>query len=113
MKTLLKNIKKDEVLKLTDLVAVSAGQIASKTLIQNNGVSITMFAFDKDEEIGTHDSSGDAMVTVLEGSGRFSVGKKQHIVKAGETIVMPANIPHSVYALEPLKWLLVVVFPQQ
>ena len=57
--------------------------MVSKTLAQNKAVSITLFAFDKGEEIGTHDSTGDAMVTVLEGTGRFTVGGVPHIVKAG------------------------------
>ena len=72
---------------------VRPGEIVSKTLAQNDCVSITLFAFDKGEEIGTHDSTGDAMVTVLEGAGSFTVGGEAHIVKAGETLVMPAKFP--------------------
>ena len=52
------------------------------------------------------------MATVLDGKGRFSVGGKEHIVKAGETIVMPAGIEHSIFAIEPFKWMLTVVFPK-
>ena len=71
----------------------------------------SLFAFAKGEEIGTHDSTGDAMVTVLEGTGRFTVGGVEHLVHAGETLVMPAKVPHAVYATEAFKWLLTVVFP--
>ena len=61
----IKNIDHETVFKLTDLVSVQPGQVVSKTLAQNKAVSVTMFAFDKGEEISTHESIGDAMVTVL------------------------------------------------
>ncbi len=73
---------------------------------------MTIFAFAKGEEISTHDSNGDAMVTVLEGVGRFTVGGVPHIVKAGESLVMPAKVPHAVFGEEDFKWLLMVVFPE-
>lgn len=111
MDKFIKNITHEEVQKLTDLVSADKGQVVSKTLAQNNAVSVTVFAFSKGEEIGTHDSTGDAMVTVLEGTGEFTVGGVKHTVKAGETLVMPATVPHSVFAPEDFKWLLVVVFP--
>ena len=107
----IKNIDHETVVKLTDLVSVQPGQVVSKTLAQNKAVSVTLFAFDQGEEIGTHDSTGDAMVTVLEGPGRFTVGGTPHLVKAGETLVMPAGVPHAVYGEEAFKWLLTVVFP--
>ena len=111
MQKFIKNIDHETVLKLADLVSVQPGQVVSKTLAQNKAVSLTLFAFDKGEEISTHDSTGDAMVTVLEGVGRFTVGGVPHIVKAGETLVMPATVPHAVYGEEAFKWMLTVVFP--
>ena len=56
-------------------------------------------------------STGDAMVLVLEGIGQFTVDGKEYILQAGDTLVMPAKKPHSVYAKEDFKWLLTVVFP--
>lgn len=111
MDKFIKNINYEEVCKLTDLVSAADGQVVSKTLAQNKAVSVTLFAFAKGEEISTHDSTGDAMVTVLEGTGRFTVGGVEHLVHAGETLVMPAKVPHAVYASEAFKWLLTVVFP--
>lgn len=93
MDKFIKNIDHEAVVRMADLVEIQKGQVVSKTLAQNKAVSVTLFAFDKDEEIGTHDSTGDAMVTVLEGTGHFTVGGVPHIVKAGETLVMPAGIP--------------------
>ena len=108
----IKNIDHEQVQAITDLIQVQPGQIVSRTLAQNPAVSVTLFAFDTDTEIGTHDSTGDAMVLMLEGSGRFTVDGVPHVVHSGETLVMPAKKPHAVYALEPMKWLLTVVFPE-
>ena len=110
---LLKNIEHETVLSLAAQVQVMAGQIVSKTLVQNEAVSMTLFAFDQGEEISTHSSHGDAMVTVLEGTGRLTVDGKAHQVKAGETLIMPAKKPHAVFASEAFKMLLTVIFPEQ
>lgn len=107
----IKNILQDTVLELGAQVSILSGQIVSKTLVQNSAVSLTLFAFDKNEEISTHDSAGDALVTVLEGTGIFTVGEKKHEVTAGETLIMPSKIPHAVFAKEAFKMLLLVVFP--
>lgn len=107
----IKNIDHETVLTLKDEIQVMKGQVVSKTLAQNDYVSVTLFAFSKGEEIGTHDSCGDAFVHVLEGTGKFTVGGIEHIVKTGEVLVMPAKIPHAVYAQEDFKWILTVVFP--
>lgn len=112
-KSYIKNIPASEITILTSLVQVQPGQIVSKTLTQNKAVSITLFAFDKDEEISTHDSEGDAMVTILEGTGQITIGGTDYVLNQGETIVMPAKVPHSVFAVESFKMMLVVVFPQK
>ena len=72
--SIIKNISKAEVVVLKDQVAYQEGQVVSKTLAQNDAVSVTLFAFEKGEEISTHAAGGDAMVTVLEGTGRFKKG---------------------------------------
>ena len=108
----IKNIDHEKVQTMTNLIQVQPGQIVSRTLAQNPAISVTLFAFDADTEIGTHDSTGDAMVLMLEGSGRYTVDGVEHIVRPGETLVRPAKKPHAVYALEPMKWLLTVVFPE-
>ena len=105
-----KNIDKEEILEQKNLVVYQEGQVVSKTLVQNSAVSVTLFAFEKDEEISTHESGGDAMVTVLEGTGRFTIDGREHILKAGQSIVMPARKPHAVYGEERFKMLLMVVF---
>ena len=110
MEQLIKNISKAEVLTLKEQVSYQEGQVVSKTLVQNDAVSVTLFAFEKDEEISTHESGGDAMVTVLEGTGRFTIEGDVFILHEGETIIMPAKKPHAVYGEERFKMLLTVVF---
>lgn len=111
MKNYIKNFPIKEVTQLASQVEVRSGEVVSKTLVQNDAVSMTLFAFDKDEEIGEHDSSGDAMVNVLEGVGIFTVDGKKYEVKAGESLIMPAKIPHALFAKEKFKMLLIVIFP--
>ena len=105
-----KNIEKQTNLRLKDLVEYLPGQVISKTLVQNEAVSMTIFSFDKGEEISTHASGGDAMVTVLEGIGKFTVGGEEFILNEGETLIMPKGIPHAVYGEEKFKMQLTVSF---
>ncbi|HWS41668.1 MAG TPA: cupin domain-containing protein [Pseudoflavonifractor sp.] len=107
----LKNIEGEEILKLSDLVEYQPGQIVSRTLAQNSAVSLTLFAFDAGEEISSHKSGGDAMVTVLEGEAHITIGGQTYDLTGGETIVMPAGIPHAVEARKPFKMQLTVIFP--
>ena len=106
----IKNIEKAQVLTLKSEVAYQPGQVVSKTLAQNNALSVTLFAFDKGEEISTHESGGDAFVTCLDGVGRITIDGKPYELHEGESIVMPAKHPHAVYGQEKFKMLLVVVF---
>ena len=105
-----KNIEKQVSLKLKDLVAYQDGQVVSKTLVQNKAVSMTLFSFDKGEAISTHASGGDAMVTVLDGTGRFTVDDEVFLLHEGDTLIMPKDIPHAVYGEERFKMQLIVSF---
>ena len=106
----MKNIDKAQVLVLRDQVAYQDGQIVSKTLAQNSNVSITLFSFDKGEEISTHESGGDAFVTCLDGVGKITIDGVDYELHEGESSVMPAKHPHAVFGKEQFKMLLVVVF---
>ena len=110
---ILKNISLEEALELKELVSYQDGQIVSRTLVQNAAVSITLFAFDTGEEISAHESKGDALVTILDGSGVITVDNKEYALTAGQSIVMPAGIPHAVRAASPCKMQLGVVFPSR
>ena len=107
---MMKNYDIATVLTMKEQVAYQPGQVVSKTLAQNDAVSVTLFAFDKGEEISTHESGGDALVLCLDGEGRITVDGVEHILHEGESILMPARYPHAVFGRERFKMLLVVVF---
>lgn len=85
------------------------GQTVSKTLAKNTALSITLFSFDKGEEISAHSAAGDAFVTCLDGEGKITIDRIDYILHKGESIVMPAGHPHAVFVKERFKMLLVVV----
>ena len=106
----IKNMEQAAVLTLKEQVAYQPGQVVSKTLAQNDALSVTLFAFDKGEEISTHESGGDAFVTCLDGVGRITSDGVRYDLHEGESIVMPARHSHAVFGQEQFKMLLVVVF---
>lgn len=106
----IKNIDFAKVVELESLVDYQEGRVVSRTLAQGRPLSVTLFAFDRGEEISTHSSPGDAMVYILDGEAEVTVGEEKFILKKGGAIVMPANIPHGLEAKERFKMLLIVVF---
>jgi quercetin dioxygenase-like cupin family protein len=109
-KPLIKNIDFSKVIELESLVDYQEGRVISRTISQGKPLGITLFAFDKNEEISTHSAPGDAMVYILDGEAAVTIGEEKSTVKKGETIVMPANIPHGLVAKERFKMLLIVVY---
>lgn len=108
---MIKNMPKGETINLCDLVDYQPGQVISRTLAQNKHLNLTVFAFAQGEGLSTHHSTGDAMVQVLDGTGTLTIDGEPHTVPAGQTIVLPANVPHAVDAPEDFKMLLTVVKP--
>ena len=106
----IKNLDKSTVLHLKEQIAYQPGQVVSRTLAQNEALSVTLFSFDKGEEISTHESGGDAFVTCLDGGGRITIDGVNYELREGDSIVMPARHPHAVFGQEQFKMLLVVVF---
>lgn len=106
----LKNIEVAKILKLKDELSYQKGQVVSKTLVQNKNVSLTLFSFDEGEEISAHSSDGDAMVTVLDGTGKFTVGDEVFVLNKGESLIMPNHVPHAVYGEKQFKMMLTVIF---
>ncbi|TCK90516.1 cupin domain [Natranaerovirga hydrolytica] len=109
---LIKNIDFSKVENMEDLVTYQEGQVVSRTLSQGKSSSLTLFAFDKGEEISSHSSSGDALVYILDGTSKITIGDEEFEVSKGETIVMPAGIPHALEATEQFKMVLIVIFKQ-
>lgn len=109
-KHFLKNIEFSKAIVLESLVEYQEGRVVSRTLAQGRPLSLTLFAFDRGEEISAHSSPGDAMVYILDGRSEVTIGGQKHSLGKGEAIVMPAGIPHALMAVERFKMLLVVVF---
>jgi quercetin dioxygenase-like cupin family protein len=107
--TLIKNIEFSKAVPLMGLVDYEQGRVVSRTLAAKPHVNITLFAFDKGEEISAHTSPGDAMIQVLDGEAQIRIGDEKLSASAGEVVVMPANVPHSVTAASRFKMLLTVV----
>ncbi len=95
--------------KLVDLVKYQNGSIVSKTLLEKEAGSITLFAFDLDQKLKEHTSPFDAFVTILDGEAEISISGKLFILKSGQSIVMPAGEPHALVAVQRFKMLLVMI----
>lgn len=108
---ILENINVEEVLKLKDLIDYDKEKANNKFLVHNGGVILALFAFEKGQGLAKHSSPGEALVTVLEGEGRFTIDEKEYKVKKNESIVLPAEVPHAVDADEKFKMFLVNVLP--
>jgi quercetin dioxygenase-like cupin family protein len=106
---LIKNIDFSEVHTLADLVDYEEGRVVSRTFAQNPTLSLTLFAFDAGEGVSTHTAPGDAMVHVLDGEAVVNIDGKEMTAGAGQVVVMPADVPHSVTAVQRFKMLLTVV----
>ena len=106
----LKNIPYTQPVNFASLVDYQEGQVVSRTLTQGTNLGLTLFAFDQGEQISSHASTGDALVLILDGRARITIGQDDFEVSKGEAIVMPANIPHALWAMERFKMMLTVVF---
>jgi Uncharacterized conserved protein, contains double-stranded beta-helix domain len=113
MAHLIKNMEPSQAIVFKSLVEYGEGQVVSRTLSQGKHVSVTLFAFDRGEEISSHSSGGDALVYILEGTASITIGQDAHTVREGEAILMPAKVNHALLAEERFKMLLVVVFPSE
>jgi len=108
-KKFIKNIEFSTALEMGNLVEYQAGRVVSLTLVQNEGLSLTLFAFAKGEGVSTHSTHGDAMVYMLDGEAEITIGDEKIIARAGQTVVMPTDIPHGLDASENFKMMLIVV----
>ena len=106
---LIKNIEFSAALKLADLIEYRQGQIVSMTIAQIPAANITLFSLDQGEGISTHTTSGDAMVQILDGEAEITIGDQIVMVKEGETVIMPSDVPHGLEARKKFKMLLTVI----
>lgn len=98
-----------KVLHLKDLVDYQSGTIASRMIINRKSGSITIFSFDEDEGLSEHTAPFDAVVTILEGECEVRVDGQTSVMKEGETIIFPADVPHAVSATKKFKMMLIMI----
>jgi len=101
--------KKGEVLNFASLVDYSEGGVVSKQILKNDAGNITLFSFDKGQGLTEHTAPFDAVVQVLDGEVEIRIGGEPHTLNKGESIIMPANVPHALQAMERFKMLLTMV----
>lgn len=90
-------------------VAYTAGSVVSKTLLKKEVGNITLFSFDAGQGLTEHTSPFDAVVHILDGRAQITIGGKTQIVTAGQMLIMPANVAHSLHARERFKMLLIMI----
>ena len=102
-------INKGEKFNVTESVDYSVQAVVSKTILKKETGNVTLFAFDKGEGLSEHTAPFDALVHVLDGKAEIRVGGQPHELNAGEAMIMPANIPHALKALERFKMMLIMI----
>jgi quercetin dioxygenase-like cupin family protein len=90
-------------------VDYAAASVVSKTILDKKTGTLTLFAFDEGQGLSEHTSPYDATVQVVDGTAELTVGGAPHRVQAGQLFIMPANVPHSVRAVERFKMLLIMI----
>jgi quercetin dioxygenase-like cupin family protein len=100
---------KAAVLRLAEYVQYAEGSIVSKTIVDKKTGTLTLFAFDAGQNLSEHTAPFDASVQVLDGEARLEIGEETLRVGAGELVVMPAHVPHSVHADQRFKMLLTMI----
>ena len=110
---MIKNFPMAEVVNLAEMVTYQPGQVVSRTLSQNKSGSLTLFAFPDGEGLSTHTTPADAMVVILDGAANIEIGDDKMVVVTGETVIMPADIPHALMAQKPFKMLLIIIKQDQ
>jgi quercetin dioxygenase-like cupin family protein len=98
-----------QALKLSDLVQYQTGTIVSREVIRQKTGTVTVFAFDKGQELSEHTAPFDAMIYNLDGEAEITISGQLYLLKKGEMIIMPARQPHAVKALKPFKMILIMV----
>ena len=98
-----------EVMKLKDLVAYQNGAVVSKTIVEKSAGTVTAFAFRENQGLSEHTAPYDALIIIIDGKVDIRVSSDEFHLEEGQTIILPANKPHSLKAVTKLKMLLVMI----
>lgn len=105
----METIERAKAFHLDKSISYAAQSVVSKTVIKRDTGTVTLFAFAKGEGLSTHSAPYDAMVYIIDGLARITIGDHVNELTAGESIIMPANIPHAVFATENFKMMLIMI----
>ena len=100
---------KSQVLNVIEMVGYQEGAVVSRQITKAEAGNVTLFAFDKDQGLSEHAAPYDALVHVLEGEAEVTIAGKPFHLKAGDAIIMPANDPHALKAIQKFKMLLTMI----
>jgi len=98
---------------LENEVAYADGSVVSKTLLNSAAGTVTLFSFDAGQGLSEHTAPFDAMVYILNGEAKITIGGKPNLVSTGDMLIMPANVTHALLAEKPFKMLLVLIRENQ
>ena len=103
------NEYQSKIFNLSEMLSYQNGSVVSKTLIEKNVGTITLFSFDKDQGLSEHTAPFDAVVYIIEGKADIILSKKSNILTSGQMLIMPSNEPHALKALEKFKMMLIMI----
>ncbi len=96
-------------LPMAEMVATQPGAVVSRTLVSKKAGTVTLFAFDQGQGLSTHSAPYDALAMILEGAVEITIDGKDLLAKTGDMVIMPANRPHALKAIQPFKMALVMI----
>lgn len=102
-------LQDSRIFNLAESVDYARSAVVSKTIIKKETGTVTLFAFDRGESLSEHTAPFDALVEVLDGEAEITIAQQPYRLKQGEAIIMPANIPHAVKAVEKFKMVLTMI----
>ena len=100
---------KASILNMADMVDYSTGGVVSKQVLKSDTGNITLFSFDEGQGLSEHAAPFDAFVQLLDGEAEIKIDGKPLMLKAGQSVIMPANIPHALHAVKRFKMLLTMI----
>lgn len=106
---MIKYIEKESIFNLEDQIEYQKGKIASKSIVSNEKLTMTLFAFDGKQELSKHAAMDDALIIALDGEALLILNDKEHYLKKGDSLIMPAKAPHSLHVDKSFKMLLSII----
>ncbi len=98
-----------QVFKPIDLISYQDGSVVSRTIVNQKAGTVTLFAFDRDQELSEHTAPYDALVNLLDGEAEITISGQPYHLKTGDMLILPANQPHALYAAQRFKMILTMI----